>query len=65
MQIRAAEALLREHPEYQDVRFALIAGVRNDGDVARLEELRALTKELNVSVRRTSCACIIGACPDL
>ena len=53
MQIRAAEALLREHPEQKDVRFVLIGGVRNDGDAARVEELKALAKELDVSVRPT------------
>ncbi|VDC07093.1 unnamed protein product [Peniophora sp. CBMAI 1063] len=48
-QIRAIDALLQEHPEYKDVRFVLIGGVRNDGDAARVECLKALAKELDVS----------------
>ncbi|VDC03398.1 unnamed protein product [Peniophora sp. CBMAI 1063] len=48
-QIRAIVALLREHPEYKDVRFVLIGGVRDDGDAARVEVLKAPAKELDVS----------------
>jgi alpha-1,2-mannosyltransferase len=55
MQIRALQVLLREHPEYKSgpgcVRMVLLGGVRNEGDTARVDNLRNLAHELGVIVR--------------
>ncbi|KAJ7134990.1 mannosyltransferase [Mycena crocata] len=50
MQLRALEALLREHPEYaaDGIRLVLIGGCRNAQDEARVEWLRELARELGV-----------------
>ncbi|KAI0320971.1 mannosyltransferase [Amylostereum chailletii] len=52
-QVRALDALFRKCPEYKaggsPVRLVLIGGVRNEGDAERVEGLRKLASELNLS----------------
>ena len=44
-------ALLRRYPEHrQAVRLLLAGGVRNEGDSARVDDLKALADSLHVSV---------------
>jgi alpha-1,2-mannosyltransferase len=54
MQLRALEALFREHPEYKNgpssIRLVLIGGVRNEGDASRVEGLRKLANEIGIAV---------------
>lgn len=51
-QIRMMDALLRRYPEHrQAVRLLLAGGVRNQGDSARVDDLKALGDSLRVSVR--------------
>lgn len=50
-QIRMMAALLGRHPEHrQAVRLLLAGGVRNEGDSARVDDLKALADSLHVSV---------------
>jgi alpha-1,2-mannosyltransferase len=50
-QIRMMDALLRRYPEHrQAVRLLLAGGVRNEGDSARVDNLKALADSLHVSV---------------
>jgi hypothetical protein len=45
------DALLRRYPEHrQAVRLLLAGGVRNNGDAARVDDLKALANSLRVSV---------------
>jgi hypothetical protein len=45
------DALLRRYPEHrQAVRLLLAGGVRNEGDSARVDNLKALADSLHVSV---------------
>ena len=45
------DALLRRYPEHrQAVRLLLAGGVRNQGDSARVDDLKALGDSLRVSV---------------
>ncbi|KAI9438301.1 mannosyltransferase [Lactarius indigo] len=49
-QIRMMAALLRRYPEHrQAVRLLLAGGVRNEGDSARVDDLKALADSLHVS----------------
>ncbi|KAN0139176.1 mannosyltransferase [Lactarius tabidus] len=49
-QIRMMDALLRRYPEHrQAVRLLLAGGVRNNGDAARVDDLKALADSLRVS----------------
>jgi alpha-1,2-mannosyltransferase len=54
MQLRALDALFREHPEYKNgpspIRLVLIGGVRNEGDAKRVEGLHKLANELGIAV---------------
>ena len=50
-QIRMMAALLGRYPEHrQAVRLVLAGGVRNEGDSARVDDLKALAESLHVSV---------------
>jgi alpha-1,2-mannosyltransferase len=51
-QIRMMAWLQRRYPEHrQSMRLLLVGGVRNEGDSARVEELKELADSLQVSVR--------------
>ena len=55
-QLHAFSQLLKSHPEYlagkeKAVKLVLIGGSRNADDAARVEGLRALSKELKIEVR--------------
>lgn len=51
-QLRSLAELFKRHPHYRgDVRMVLIGGCRNDEDSARVESLKQLASELNISVR--------------
>lgn len=62
-QIRMMAYLRTRHPEHrQSMRLLLVGGVRNEGDSARVEELKELADSLQVSVRtRPFCPLIYGA----
>jgi len=49
-QLLALSALLESHPEYRNppVKMVLMGGSRNDEDADRVEQLRALTKDLHI-----------------
>jgi alpha-1,2-mannosyltransferase len=54
-QLQSFFQLLKSHPEYQSpsstsVMLVLVGGSRNAGDAARVESLRALSKELGIDV---------------
>ena len=51
-QLRSLAELFKQHPQYQnDVRMVMVGGCRNDEDNTRVEGLKRLSKELNISVR--------------
>jgi len=52
-QLLALSSLLESHPEYRNppVKMVLMGGSRNVGDAGRVEQLRALTKDLHIEVR--------------
>ncbi|KAI0267331.1 mannosyltransferase [Gloeopeniophorella convolvens] len=51
-QVHAMAALLAAHPEHRaHARLVLVGGVRNAGDAARVDELRALAEGLGVADR--------------
>lgn len=49
-QLLALSSLLESHPEYRNlpVKMVLMGGSRNAGDAERVEQLRALTKDLHI-----------------
>jgi alpha-1,2-mannosyltransferase len=54
-QLLALSALLESHPEYRSppIKMVLMGGSRNAEDAERVEQLRALSKDLNIEVGRT------------
>lgn len=56
-QLRSLAELFKHHSEHRkDVRLVMIGGCRNAEDEARVESLRSLAKELDISVRSRSIA---------
>ena len=55
-QLLALSSLLESHPEYRDppIKMVLMGGSRNAGDAERVEQLRALAKELCIEVGSAS-----------
>lgn len=53
VQLRAFTELLKIYPKHRDARLVLIGGSRNEGDAKRVEELRALARELKIDDKTT------------
>ena len=63
-QLVALSSLLNSHPEYRNppVKMVLMGGSRNAADAERVEQLRALVKELHLEVGRASeTACLLDS----
>ena len=61
-QLLALSSLLESHPEYRNprVKMVLMGGSRNTEDAERVEQLRALAKDLHIEVGRAVRVCLLA-----